>query len=126
MMLIARPLRPIRAILALAGTLVLLAGVAACGGAAAADASTVTAITVTIVDRVVTPPPARIDLAKGQTVRITVTSDVADMVHVHGYDKSVTLVPATAGVIEFVADQDGLFEVETHGQQLQLCQLAVR
>ncbi|GAA3032289.1 hypothetical protein [Streptosporangium longisporum] len=101
----------------------------ACGSPAAAPApgaSTVKEITVAVTGRQVTPPPGRIDVAKGQTVRITVTGDTADEAHVHGYDKAATLKPGVPATIEFVADRDGLFEVETHGSKLQLCQLVVR
>ncbi|GAA4580093.1 hypothetical protein GCM10023194_07450 [Planotetraspora phitsanulokensis] len=109
----------------------LLGGVSACSGSSAdtAPASAtvgVKEINVTIAAKSVTPPPGRIDVTKGQTVRITVTSDVADEAHVHGYDKGASLQPGTPATIEFVADQDGLFEVETHESGLQLFQLAVR
>ncbi|GAA4576636.1 hypothetical protein [Planotetraspora kaengkrachanensis] len=110
----------------------LLGGVSACSESSAdttpasATAAGVKEINVTIAAKSVTPPPGRIDVTKGQTVRITVTSDVADEAHVHGYDKGVSLQPGTPATIEFVADQDGLFEVETHESDLQLFQLAVR
>ena len=107
----------------------LLVGLGACGSAGEPATDTVREIreiTVSIVDGSVDPAPARIDVARGQTVRVTVTSDVADMVHVHGYDKSVALQPGVAGTVEFVADLDGLYDVETHEQDLQLFQLVVR
>jgi FtsP/CotA-like multicopper oxidase with cupredoxin domain len=127
-------------------SLALLAGASACGGsgadpaasaggagsaggaaaAPAAPATSVKEISVVIAAKTVTPPPGRIDVTKGQTVRITVTSDVADEAHVHGYDKEASLQPGIPTTIEFVADQDGLFEVETHESGLQLLQLAVR
>jgi FtsP/CotA-like multicopper oxidase with cupredoxin domain len=95
--------------------------------AAAAPAdSTVKEINVTIAGRKVTPPPGRIEVTKGQTVRITVTGDAADEAHLHGYDKEASLKPGTPASIEFVADETGLFEMETHGSGLQLFQLVVR
>ncbi|GAA0438735.1 hypothetical protein Acor_78990 [Acrocarpospora corrugata] len=101
--------------------------VTACG---ASDAATFSGpakeIAVTIAGGAVTPPPGRIEVAKGQQVKISVTSDVADEAHVHGYDKSAALQPGAAASIEFVADQDGLFEVETHESGLQLFQLVVQ
>ncbi|GLW05210.1 hypothetical protein Misp01_03400 [Microtetraspora sp. NBRC 13810] len=100
---------------------------AGCGTSDAAPATTaVKEITVTIADGKVTPPPGRIEVAQGQPVRVTVTSDVADVAHVHGYDKAATLTPGTPGEIRFIADQGGLFEVETHEADLQLFQLVVR
>ncbi|MEV7968251.1 hypothetical protein AB0O34_20045 [Sphaerisporangium sp. NPDC088356] len=118
--------RPLLAALMLA--IAMLVATSACGGssAAAPGTSAVKEIAVTIAGRTVTPPPGRVDVTKGQTVRITVTSDVADVAHVHGYDKAANLQPGTPAKIEFVADQSGLFEVETHGTELQLCQLLVR
>ncbi|MFF0308905.1 hypothetical protein ACFYSC_15870 [Streptosporangium sp. NPDC004379] len=83
-------------------------------------------ITVTIAGRKVTPPTRRIEVARGQTVRITVTGDTADEAHLHGYDKEAHLKPGTPASIEFVADETGLFEMETHESGLQLFQLVVR
>ncbi|MBB2747318.1 UNVERIFIED_ORG: FtsP/CotA-like multicopper oxidase with cupredoxin domain [Microbispora rosea subsp. rosea] len=93
---------------------------------AAPTDSAVKEITVTIAGRKVTPPPGRIEVTKGQTVRITVTSDTADEAHLHGYDKEAGLKPGTPVSIEFVADETGLFEMETHESGLQLFQLVVR
>ncbi|MFB9676598.1 cupredoxin domain-containing protein [Streptosporangium vulgare] len=120
--------RPLSAALMLGVTMLMaLLTATACGSPSAAPgASTVKEITVTIAGRQVTPPPGRIDVTKGQTVRITMTGDAADEAHVHGYDKAADLKPGTPATIEFVADQDGLFEVETHHSKLQLFQLVVR
>ncbi|MEU8381775.1 hypothetical protein [Streptosporangium sp. NPDC048865] len=122
--------RPLLAALLLGVTLLLALPMAtACGSPSAAPgpgASTVKEITVTIAGRQVTPPPGRVEVTKGQTVRITVTGDAADEAHVHGYDKAADLKPGTPATIEFVADRDGLFEVETHDSKLQLFQLVVR
>jgi hypothetical protein len=83
-------------------------------------------ITITVARKKVTPAPGRVQVAKGSTVRITVTSDVKDSVHVHGYDLTFELSPGTPGSVQFRADQDGLFEVETHDTKLVLFQLLVR
>ncbi|MGC5307888.1 hypothetical protein [Micromonospora zamorensis] len=83
-------------------------------------------ITVTIAKRRVDPPTGRITVGKGERVRITVTSDVSDELHVHGYDLGARLPAGTAGLVEFRADKTGLFEVETHETELVLFQLVVR
>ncbi|KAB1912136.1 hypothetical protein F8280_33460 [Micromonospora noduli] len=83
-------------------------------------------ITVTIVKKRVDPPTGRVTVSKGQLVRITVTSDVADELHVHGYDLGARLPAGTPGSVEFRADKTGLFEVETHESELVLFQLVVR
>jgi hypothetical protein len=83
-------------------------------------------IVVTVAKRKVTPPTGRVEVAKGNLVRITVTSDVADELHVHGYDRTLTLPAGAAASIELRVDKTGLFEVETHSSHLVLFQLVVR
>ncbi|MCF0095016.1 hypothetical protein [Micromonospora sp. MH99] len=83
-------------------------------------------ITVTIAKRRISPPTGRVTVTKGQLVRITVTSDVADELHVHGYDLGARLPAGTPGSVEFRAEKTGLFEVETHETELVLFQLVVR
>lgn len=79
-----------------------------------------------ITKRRVDPPTGRVTVAKGELVRITVTSDVPDELHVHGYDLGARLPAGTPGSVEFRADKTGLFEVETHETELVLVQLVVR
>ncbi|MCG5455393.1 hypothetical protein PSH03_000266 [Micromonospora sp. PSH03] len=98
-------------------------------GTPSASASTAAVdqqITVTIAKKRVDPPTGRVTVSKGQLVRITVTSDVADELHVHGYDLGARLPAGTPGSVEFRADKTGLFEVETHDSELVLFQLVVR
>ncbi|MET7947105.1 hypothetical protein [Micromonospora sp. NPDC005324] len=98
-------------------------------GTPSASASTAAVdqqITVTIAKKRVDPPTGRVTVSKGQLVRITVTSDVADELHVHGYDLGARLPAGTPGSVEFRADKTGLFEVETHESELVLFQLVVR
>ncbi|MEV4822205.1 hypothetical protein [Micromonospora sp. NPDC049274] len=83
-------------------------------------------ITVTIAKKRINPPTGRVTVSKGQLVRITVTSDVADELHVHGYDLGARLPAAKPASVEFRADKTGLFEVETHETELVLFQLLVR
>lgn len=83
-------------------------------------------ITVTITKRKVNPPTGRVTVGKGELVRITVTSDVPDELHVHGYDLGARLPAGAPGSVEFRADKTGLFEVETHETGLVLFQLVVR
>ena len=76
--------------------------------------------------RSVNPPPGRVDIAKGEQVRIVVHSDTPDEIHLHGYDKEAKVGPGQDAVIEFAATQTGVFELETHESGLLLTQLAVR
>jgi hypothetical protein len=81
---------------------------------------------VTITDGEVEPAPYRYEVPVGGSVRLTVTSDVPDDLHVHGYEATADLPPGTPVELTFVADKSGMFEVETHGQGKLLLQLQVQ
>jgi hypothetical protein len=70
--------------------------------------------------------PARVEVDRGTRVRLEVTSDRSDELHVHGYDKTAQLAPGSPAAVTFVADLPGMFEVETHDSGLLLFQLVVR
>lgn len=89
-------------------------------------ASDVREVTVEIADGKVNPPPSGVNVTKGTTVALTVTSDVPDELHVHGYDLEGALVPGEPRRLEFIADQTGSFDVETHESGLVLLRLRVR
>lgn len=74
----------------------------------------------------VRPPLQRVKIDQGSEVRLILTSDVDDQVHVHGYDLGAELAAGRAVTVEFTADQAGLVEVETHESGLTLVQLEVR
>lgn len=67
----------------------------------------------------------RIEIPLGEPVVIRVESDVADEGHLHGYDLFVDLEPGSTGVIEFVADIPGIFELELEGSRVLLADLEV-
>ena len=81
-------------------------------------------IVITVGDGAVTGG-GKIEVDKGMMVRLTVTSDVADEVHIHGYDFFQDLEPGIAGVIEFTADIPGIFEIELENARLDLVELVV-
>lgn len=82
--------------------------------------------TVSVRDGKVRPKTLREKVAEGTRVRLVITSDVDDEVHVHGYELERELPAGQSVTIAFTADQTGLFEVETHETGLQLLQLEVR
>ena len=67
----------------------------------------------------------RIEVPLGEAVVIRIESDVADEGHLHGYDIFVDLEPGSTGVIEFVADIPGIFELELEGARVLLADLEV-
>ncbi|MFJ1563126.1 hypothetical protein ACIOG8_02670 [Streptomyces erythrochromogenes] len=83
-------------------------------------------VTITVRDGKVSPAPTRTELRRGERVALRVTSDRADTLHVHGYDKELTLPAGQEATLILTADRTGLFEVETHESSLVLTQLLVR
>lgn len=71
-----------------------------------------TNIAVTYSGGQVTGSTGRIPVTAGEQVTITVISDVADEIHLHGYDLSAPVGPDTPGTVTFQATIPGVFEVE--------------
>lgn len=68
---------------------------------------------------------AELEYSAGEQVRFEVTSDVADEVHVHGYD-FLQVVPAGGTVsFDFPAEIEGIFEVELEQRTTQIAELTV-
>ena len=59
-------------------------------------------------------------------VVLTVTSDVADEVHLHGYDLMADVAPGAPATIRFTADAPGRFEIELENTGVQIAELEVR
>lgn len=67
----------------------------------------------------------KLEFTKGDVIRFIVRSDVADHVHLHGYDVSQD-VPAGGSVTFAVpADLDGLYEVELEDRVEPLAEITV-
>ena len=67
----------------------------------------------------------RVQVATGTAVTLVVTSDVADEVHVHGYDIEKELTPGKPVTLQFDATIAGVFEVELHNANTVLLRLQV-
>jgi hypothetical protein len=61
----------------------------------------------------------------GDRVRFIVTSNVADEVHVHGYDITRDVRPGRSTRFSFPARLEGVFEVELHDAERQIAELRV-
>ena len=67
----------------------------------------------------------RLSYNNGDQVRFSVQSDVADEIHVHGYDLMKD-VPAGGSVsFSFPAKIEGVFEIELEGRKEQIAELRV-
>jgi hypothetical protein len=82
-------------------------------------------IALTVAAGKVTGQTGRVKVPLGTRLRITVTSDVADEVHVHVYDLKQDISPGSPTSIEFVADKPGQIEVELEKAKLTLTRLLV-
>jgi nitrous oxide reductase len=63
---------------------------------------------------------------QGDRVALVVTSDVADEIHVHGYDISRDVAAGGTARIAFRATIPGRFEVELEERSVQIADLTVR
>ena len=83
--------------------------------ASASTSSSGANVEVTIAAGKVAPDPSRkVEVATGDHVHLSVTSDHADEVHVHGYDIEKEVSAGGTVTIDFTADIPGQFEVEAH------------
>ncbi len=67
----------------------------------------------------------RYEVSFGDTVEVRVTSDVAEEVHLHGYDLYLQLEPGATVTLTFEADLPGVWEAELHPSHRELFQLQV-
>ena len=67
----------------------------------------------------------RVPVSLGETVTLVVTSDVADELHVHGYDLTAAIAADRPASLAFAAETPGVLEVELHDAGLPLLSLQV-
>lgn len=67
----------------------------------------------------------RADAKQGDPILLVVRSDVADAVHVHGYDLSSTVGPGKPVRMQFRASLTGRFEIELEDRGKPIAQLTV-
>jgi heme/copper-type cytochrome/quinol oxidase subunit 2 len=113
---------------------VLAVALAACGGggddnqssaATEAGAAGPQTVQVTVTGTKVQTAERRVKVPLGTDVRLEVTADRADEVHLHGYDRKVDIEPGKPAELEFTADVPGVFEVELEEAGLKLVELQV-
>ena len=116
------------AFLLAAGALAL--ALAGCGGGTSGSTTTRAAGPVTLTVQIKGGKPVggiqRATAKKGDTVAIVVHSDVADEVHVHGYDLHKDVKAGGTVRIQFKANLTGVFEAELESRKLQIVELTVQ
>ena len=68
---------------------------------------------------------SRLEIPLGARIELTVESDVADELHLHGYDVMLDLEAGVPGVLELTADIPGIFEMELESSRLLITELEV-
>lgn len=71
-------------------------------------------------------PLERVTVRRGQQVVLIVTSDVADHIHLHGYNVLRDVAPGKPARLAFRATIPGRFEVELEDRHVQIADLTVR
>ena len=84
-----------------------------------------TLVDITITGGQVAGGVKHVQVDSGKSVTIRVTSDVAEELHVHGYDLKRDLAPGEPAEVTFTADISGVFEVELEHSGLQVAELQV-
>ena len=94
-------------------------------GTGSSDGTDHQAISIEIVDGEPVGGHQRIEVDLNSEVALTVTSDLAEEVHVHGYDILHAVSPGQPLHFSFTADIPGVFEIELEGSGRLLLQLTV-
>lgn len=94
-------------------------------GAPAPAAPTVQTIDVKVQSGKASGNTGRVTVALGTPVVLSVSSDVADEIHVHGYDRMAPVPAGATASVTFTANKPGVFDVELENSKLQLLQLQV-
>jgi hypothetical protein len=101
-------------------------GTAGTGAAApAVTADGVQRVEVTFAGGEVTGGVRRYAVPLGSTVELVVASDVAEQVHLHGYDRMAYVTAGATATLRFAADLPGVFDVELEGSGTPLTQLQI-
>ncbi len=70
--------------------------------------------------------PSRQRVERNEMVTVRVTSDVADEIHVHGYNRTVPVAAGATAEVSFLVNIPGVFEVEFERSHKLLFTLEVR
>ena len=101
-------------------------GTTAAGSTTTEAADGAQTVQVTVTGTKVETAERRVKVPLDGKVRLEVTADRADEVHLHGYDRKVDIEPGQPAVLEFTADVPGVFEVELEEAGLKLVELQVQ
>jgi hypothetical protein len=122
-------------VIAVLFALLAIAGLAACGGSDSGDGSTAGSGSITEAKNAVPTIVVKngepvggvqeLEYSAGDQIHFEVRSDVADEIHVHGYDLMKDVTAGGSVSFSFPAEIEGIFEVELEGRKEQIAELRV-
>jgi len=83
-------------------------------------------IDITVTGKQVTPRPAMVNIAVGESLIIAVTSDHDDTLHAHGFNIEKNIKAGQPLEITVKGALPGVYDIELHRVELRLLQVAVR
>lgn len=117
----------------LVATCLLALTVSGCGSSGSTPAASTPAasdlqLAIAVAGRTVTPAPGTVTASPGQTVTLTLTSDRAGELHVHGAapELDAAVSPGTKVYTFTLVDQPGVYEIEMHDPDLLLTSIKVQ
>ena len=87
--------------------------------------ATIKVINISLKNGKATPNGDRLPLAQNTILRLAITSDHDDEVHVHGYDVEIAVKAGATVTKDITLQQLGRFEIESHVPPLTILQLVV-
>ena len=72
------------------------------------------------------PTLRKLSVRQDRKVEIVVSSELADRIHLHGYDLTADVAPGQPGRLAFTASFAGVFELELEERDLSIAELEVR
>lgn len=69
--------------------------------------------------------PAELEYDAGEQIQFRVRSNVADELHIHGYDMTKEIPAGGTVTVSFPADLEGIYEAELHGSGELIAELRV-
>jgi len=68
---------------------------------------------------------AELEYDAGEQIQFRVRSNVADEIHIHGYDVEKEVPAGGSATFSFPAELEGIYEVELHGSGEQIAELRI-
>jgi hypothetical protein len=114
------------ALLVAAAVVVIVGFVLASPGGTSKKTPTVRNLTVTVAGGKAVGGITPLTANKGDTIRLTIRSNVADEIHIHGYDLHQTVTAGGSVTFQFKATIDGNFVIELESRSEQIAALTVK